>query len=51
LVAQTRPGKAFRRKRRGLCVLAMSDGFMVASFLQPEVYTCDLIVAAFEALA
>jgi len=30
---------------------AMSDGFIVARFLQPEVYTHELIVAAFEALA
>ncbi|HEY0435808.1 MAG TPA: TetR/AcrR family transcriptional regulator [Phenylobacterium sp.] len=30
---------------------AMTDGFVVARFLQPEVYTRDLIVAAFEALA
>jgi AcrR family transcriptional regulator len=30
---------------------AMSDGFMIARFVQPEVYTRDLIVAAFVALA
>lgn len=30
---------------------AMTDGFVVANFLQPEVFTRDLIVAGFEALA
>jgi AcrR family transcriptional regulator len=30
---------------------AMSDGFMIAAFMQPQVYTRPLIVAAFEALA
>lgn len=30
---------------------AMSDGLMIAAFLQPEVYTRELIVGAFEALA
>ncbi|THD81634.1 MAG: TetR/AcrR family transcriptional regulator [Phenylobacterium sp.] len=30
---------------------AMSDGFVIARFLQPEVFTRELIVAAFEALA
>jgi AcrR family transcriptional regulator len=30
---------------------AMSDGFMIAAFMQPQVYTRALIVAAFEALA
>lgn len=29
----------------------MSDGFVIARILQPEVFTRDLIVAAFEALA
>jgi AcrR family transcriptional regulator len=30
---------------------AMADGFVIARFLQPEVYTRELIVTAFEALA
>jgi AcrR family transcriptional regulator len=30
---------------------AMSDGFMIAAFMQPQVYTRELIVAAFVALA
>lgn len=29
----------------------MTDGFVIARLLQPEVYTEDLIVTAFEALA